>query len=81
MYFTKKITAVLLALCLLITTAAVGTVSASAETTQEISVQETVQGSAILHCFCWSYNTIKANLKAIAEAGYTAIQTSPVPAR
>ena len=78
MYFTKKITAVLLALCLLITTAAVGTVSASAETTQEISVQETVQGSAILHCFCWSYNTIKANLKAIAEAGYTAIQTSPV---
>lgn len=40
--------------------------------------QETVQGSAILHCFCWSYNTIKQKLPEIAAAGYTAIQTSPV---
>ena len=26
----------------------------------------------------WSYNNIKANMKDIAEAGYTAVQTSPV---
>ena len=40
--------------------------------------QDTIQGSAILHCFCWSYNTIKQKLPEIAAAGYTAIQTSPV---
>ena len=44
----------------------------------ETYAQETVQGSAILHCFDWSYNTIKENLADIAEAGYTAVQTSPV---
>lgn len=44
----------------------------------ETYAQETVQGSAILHCFDWSYNTIKANLADIAKAGYTAVQTSPV---
>ena len=37
-----------------------------------------IQGSAILHCFDWSYNSIKSNMKAIADAGYTAVQTSPV---
>ena len=40
--------------------------------------QETVQGSAVLHCFNWSYNTIRENLADIAAAGYTAVQTSPV---
>lgn len=39
---------------------------------------ESVQDGAILHCWNWSYNTIKNNLKAIASAGYSAIQTSPV---
>ena len=32
---------------------------------------------AILHAWCWSFNTIKENLKAIAEAGFTTVQTSP----
>ena len=40
--------------------------------------QNQIQGSAILHCFCWSYNNIKAKLPEIAQAGYTAVQTSPV---
>lgn len=40
--------------------------------------QSSVQGGAILHCFNWSYNNIKSNLKAIRDAGYTAVQTSPV---
>ncbi len=40
--------------------------------------QSDIQGSAILHCFNWSYNNIKNNLQAIKDAGYTAVQTSPV---
>lgn len=32
----------------------------------------------ILHAFNWSYDTIKENLSAIASAGYTTVQTSPV---
>ena len=32
----------------------------------------------ILHAFCWSFNTIKENMKDIAEAGYTTVQTSPI---
>lgn len=35
---------------------------------------------AILHAWCWSFNTIKENLKDIAEAGYTTVQTSPANA-
>ena len=40
--------------------------------------QAIVQGGAILHCFDWSYNAIKAALPDIAAAGYAAVQTSPV---
>lgn len=32
----------------------------------------------ILHCFGWSFNQIKKNLPAIAEAGFKSVQTSPV---
>ena len=35
-----------------------------------------VEGGNILHCMCWSYNTILANLDDIKAAGYTAVQTS-----
>ena len=82
MQIRKKLTSVLLAFCLILSVAAVGVVPAAAETetgqTREIIAQDTVQGSAILHCFCWSYDTIKENLPEIAAAGYTAVQTSPV---
>lgn len=44
----------------------------------EYGLLSEIQGGAVLHCFDWSYNEIKANLKDIAEAGYTAVQTSPV---
>ncbi|MCQ2513858.1 MAG: starch-binding protein [Ruminococcus sp.] len=40
--------------------------------------QKTVDGSNVLHCFNWSYNSIKENLEDIKAAGYTAVQTSPV---
>ena len=78
MSFTKKLTSVLLSLCMVLSVATVAIVPAAAETTAETYAQDTVQGGAILHCFDWSYNNIKANLADIAKAGYTAVQTSPV---
>ncbi|MBQ1839271.1 MAG: alpha-amylase, partial [Ruminococcus sp.] len=78
MTITKRIIGLLLALCLLVSIAAVGIVPAAADTTYETYAQATVQGSNILHCFDWSYNNIRAALPEIAAAGYTAVQTSPV---
>ena len=81
----KKILCVLLTLTIAASCVAIGSMQSSAVTdesavgeSQSGLAQETVQGSAILHCFCWSYNTIKQKLPEIAAAGYTAIQTSPV---
>ena len=39
---------------------------------------ENIKDGAILHAWCWSFNTIKDNLKRIAEAGFTSVQTSPI---
>lgn len=36
------------------------------------------QEGVILHAFNWSFDTIKENMAAIAAAGYTTVQTSPV---
>jgi len=33
---------------------------------------------AILHAWCWSFETITENLQDIKDAGYTSIQTSPI---
>ncbi len=79
----RKAISITLALCLLISTFAVGVItpaSASTGSSDSQYAQDTVSGSAVLHCFNWSYNNIKANLSAIREAGYTAVQTSPVQA-
>ena len=38
----------------------------------------TADGGVVLHAFCWSYNEIRENMADIANAGYTAVQTSPV---
>ena len=82
---SKKITSILLVLCMMMSCIAVGSFVTSAATVDDSSTgagsqepQATVQGSAILHCFDWSYNNIKNNLAAIKAAGYTAVQTSPV---
>ena len=37
-----------------------------------------LEDGAILHCFCWSFNTIKESMEDIAAAGFTSIQTSPI---
>ena len=62
------------------------TITAQAsETTSSVSGAENPYGlpdkmseGAILHAWCWSFNTIKANLPVIAEAGYKSVQTSPI---
>lgn len=82
----RKIISTLLVLCLLLSSVAVGSFAANAANEGEAAqvaagsqaAQETIQGSAVLHCFNWSYNNIKSNLSAIKNAGYTAVQTSPV---
>ena len=80
MLISRRITGLFLSLCMVLSVIAVGIVPAAADTEYETYAQDTVQGSAILHCFDWSYNNIKAALPDIAAAGYTAVQTSPVQA-
>lgn len=52
--------------------------------TEDLSYQINDDGSismsygAILHAWCWSFNTITENLQSIKDAGYTSIQTSPI---
>ena len=74
----SKVTGLILTLCMLMSMTALGSVPASADTAYETYAQDTVGGSAILHCFDWSYNNIRTALPDIAAAGYTAVQTSPV---
>lgn len=42
------------------------------------NLPENVKDGAILHAWCWSFNTIKDNIEDIAKAGYVAVQTSPI---
>lgn len=41
---------------------------------------ENIEGGNILHCWCWSFENIRKNMKTIADAGYSAVQTSPINA-
>ena len=87
---TQKIISVVLSFCMIMSCFAISGISASAagvsdstsasagESTGSQYAQDTIGGSNVLHCFNWTYNNIKANLADIAEAGYTAVQTSPV---
>lgn len=59
--------------------------AATPHTEQTVSASENPYGlteniseGAILHAWCWSFDTIKENLQKIAEAGYTSVQTSPI---
>lgn len=78
----KKTISVLLAV-LMIASAFAFTVSAAdtgevPAAANSYNLSPTVHDGAILHCWCWSFNTIKENLPQIAEAGFSAIQTSPI---
>ena len=45
--------------------------------TNKQGLADNISDGSILHTWCWSFNTIKENLKDIAEAGFTTVQTSP----
>ena len=68
------------ALCIAMLAAAVPTMAtnAKADETKDYGLADKTSQGVILHCFDWSYNTIKEHLPEIAEAGYTTVQTSPV---
>ena len=78
----KKVISFALVLCIMISCIFCVNFSAATVDQAEVSAstgpQSQIEGAAILHCFNWSYNNIKNNLPAIKEAGYTAVQTSPV---
>ncbi len=80
----KRIGAAALTTAVILTQTLTGGISAmAAETNTGANINarglsETVEGGAILHCWCWSFNTIRENLPEIAAAGFSAIQTSPV---
>lgn len=75
----KKLLSVLLGLALLVSFApAAGMTAYADEKTEDYNLADTTAEGVILHAFNWSYNTIKDNLQAIATAGYTTVQTSPV---
>lgn len=80
----KKIASLVVASALLTSSfAAITSVNAaevdSAHTASaDSTLRDKVGDGVMLHAFNWSYNTIKENLPAIAAAGYTTVQTSPV---
>ena len=41
---------------------------------------DSIKDGVILHAWNWSFSAIKENMKEIADAGYTSIQTSPAQA-
>jgi len=47
---------------------------------EKYGLTKDMKNGAILHAWMWSFNTIKNNMKAIAEAGYTSVQTEPMSA-
>ena len=46
--------------------------------TDGYGLTEKLEDGTILHCFCWSFETITNSMEDIAMAGYTSIQTSPI---
>ncbi len=89
---TKRILSLLLAVCTILSVLCGLSFSASAaqvefvevaanteltSTSTNYGLAKNIQDGNILHCFDWKYNDIKAELKSIAEAGFTSVQTSP----
>ena len=58
--------------------AGLGFFGVSAAQTESYGLPENIQDGNILHLFCWSSPQIRTAIPSIAEAGFTAIQISPV---
>ncbi|MEE1283078.1 MAG: alpha-amylase family glycosyl hydrolase, partial [Acutalibacteraceae bacterium] len=92
--FGRKALSVMLAAAMISSVAITTAVTTSAAKTTEVEAQATattaksganqyglkdnVQDGVILHAWQWSFKNIKEQLPKIAEAGYTAVQTSVV---
>ena len=79
----KAFASVLISALILAQTLTGGMTAMAAETNTgaqlyENGLSETIEGGAILHCWCWNFNTIKEKMPEIAAAGFSAIQTSPI---
>ncbi|MBQ1638110.1 MAG: alpha-amylase [Ruminococcus sp.] len=80
--FTRKFSLVLAGVMAFGSAAFAATAQAApaeqASTGASYGLPEKIEDGAILHCWTWSFNTIKENLPQIAQAGFKAVQTSPV---
>ncbi|MGN0453247.1 MAG: alpha-amylase family glycosyl hydrolase [Ruminococcus sp.] len=52
--------------------------SVSDDNALDYGLCDQIEGSQILHCWCWSFETITKEIPNIAAAGFTALQTSPI---
>lgn len=55
--------------------------SATAQSKSSYGLPEKIQDGNILHCFNWSVNDVRKSLPQIAEAGFGAVQLSPLQRR
>ena len=62
---------------IVVTTPAVTAEAAARTSGNSYNLADNIQDGVILHCFNWKYSDIEAELPAIAEAGFTSVQTSP----
>ena len=53
-------------------------ISAIAFGDNSYGLKDNIQGGVILHCFDWTAAQIEAEIPSIAQAGFTAVQLSPV---
>lgn len=79
----KGILSIFMVLALLCSTVAFATTAQAADTAKsntglETKLQDKVEDGVILHALCWGYSSIEQNIPAIAAAGYSAVQVSPV---
>ena len=79
----RKVVSLFIAAAMITSSFAFTASVSAAETTDaavssDSAIQSEVKDGVILHAFNWSYNSIKESLPAIAAAGYTTVQTSPV---
>ena len=78
----RKVASLMIAATMITSSLGFSISASAAESSNAVSAASTlknsVQDGVILHAFNWSYNSIKDNLPAIAAAGYTTVQTSPV---
>ena len=81
---TKLSTRVMSIFMSLLMAASMLTFLMSVQPTEEVSaansygLADKAEEGVILHAWNWSFTAIKNNMKDIAEAGYTSVQTSPV---